>query len=89
MRYVLIYEYVADVAERRPPLRPAHLSVLEELHAGGHMLMCGPYNDPPPGALFIFADLVSAEHFVTVDPYVSGGLVLSHQIREWNVVVGG
>ncbi len=41
----------------------------------------------PTGALFVFTDLASAELYVQEDPYVKGGIVTSHSIEEWNVVV--
>jgi len=88
MRYLLFYDYVADVAERRAPLRAAHLGLLEQLHAARKLLSAGAYTDPLDGALLVFTDRASAEEFVANDPYVAGGVVASHQIREWNVVVG-
>jgi uncharacterized protein len=88
MRYLLFYDYVADVTERRPPLRAAHLGLLEELHAAGKLLSAGAYTDPLDGALLVFTDRTSAEDFVANDPYMAGGIVASHKIREWNVVVG-
>ncbi len=89
MRYLLFYDYVADVAERRAPLRAAHLALLEQLHAAGQLLTAGAFADPLDGALLVFTDRASAERFIAADPYVAGGLVLRHRIREWNVVVGG
>ena len=87
MRYLLFYDYVADVAERRAPLRAAHLALLDELHAAGQLVMAGAYTDPLDGALLVFTDRDSAEHFIAADPYVAGGLVLRSHIRDWNVVV--
>ncbi|MGH2631886.1 MAG: YciI family protein [Tepidiformaceae bacterium] len=89
MRYLLFYDYVPDVADRRPPLRTEHLGLLQQLNAAGQLIMAGAYTDPLDGALLVFADRESAEQFVAVDPYVAGGLVAGHHIREWNVVVGG
>lgn len=88
MHYLLFYDYVPDIAERRVPLRAGHLALLEELRAAGKLLMAGAYANPLDGALLVFTDRAAAHHFVTVDPYVAGGLVTRHSVREWNVVVG-
>jgi uncharacterized protein YciI len=88
MHYILFYEYVADVAERREPHRAAHLSLLRELHEQGKLVMAGAYTDPLDGAALVFTDRAAAESFVTDDPYIANGIVSQHRIREWNVVVG-
>lgn len=88
MLALLFYDYVADVAERRIPLRAAHLSILEELHSQRKLLLAGAYGDPLDGAALVFTDRETAERFVERDPYVANGLVTSYRIRDWNVVVG-
>lgn len=90
MYYVLFYNYVTDIAERRGPHRSAHLALAAELHERGELSMAGAWADPLDGAAFIFRvpsrDVV--EGFVQADPYVQNGLVTSWHIREWNVVIG-
>lgn len=90
-QYLLQYEYVADVLERRAPFREGHLGLAKELIDQGKCLSGGPTgpagHEVPTGALFMFTDEASAKHFVEKDPYVSGGIVTSHSILEWNVVV--
>ncbi|HKS91132.1 MAG TPA: YciI family protein [Tepidiformaceae bacterium] len=88
MYYILFYDYVADVAERRGPHRAAHLSLLNALHADGKLAMAGAYTDPLDGAALVFTAREAAEAFVQEDPYIVNGLVNAHRIREWNVVVG-
>ena len=75
MYYVLLYEYVQDVAQRRAPFRERHLALLRDLHATG-IVFNAPTAQP-------------AEEFVKADPYVTNGLVPRWRIREWTVVVGG
>ena len=91
MYYVLLYDYVKDVAERRAPLRQTHLGLLNKLKDEGKVLMAGAWNDPLDGAAFIFKgpDKTVVESFVKADPYVVNGLVTQWRVREWNVVVGG
>jgi uncharacterized protein YciI len=88
MHHLLIYEYVAGMAERRVPHREAHLAQIREQLAGGQLVMAGALGDPPTGGAFVFRD-VPREHieaFVAADPYVAAGLVPSHRIEVWNLV---
>ena len=91
MYYVLLYEYVQDVAQRRAPFRERHLALLRDLHATGIVFMAGAWADPLGGAAIVFNAPTAqpAEEFVKADPYVTNGLVPRWRIREWTVVVGG
>lgn len=90
MWWLLFYDYVPDVLERRGPLRPAHLALLQELRTRGVVRLAGAFADPVDGAAFVFkGSREEVEAFVHADPYVAGGLVTSWSIRSWNVVVGG
>jgi len=90
-RYLLHYDYVPDVLERRQPYREGHLNLAKDLVAEGRCLSGGPTGPPsmevPTGALFVFADKDAAELFVQKDPYVANGIVTDHTIEEWSVVV--
>jgi len=90
MLFVLTYDYVPDVLEKRTPFRPDHLALIKELHAAGRILYAGALEPVTDGALFIFrADSAAdVEAFVKRDPYVKNGVVTGHRIRPWNVVVG-
>jgi uncharacterized protein YciI len=84
---VLLYDYVEDIAERRGPHRPAHLALLNDVHASGDCVMGGALGDPPHGGLIVFRSAEAAERFVGQDPYVAAGLVKAHRIVPWTVVV--
>jgi uncharacterized protein len=90
-RFLLQYDYVPDVLEKRGPYREGHLGLAKELISTGKCLSGGPTGPPgaavPTGALFIFSDREAAEHFVEQDPYVANGIVTGHNIQEWTVVV--
>lgn len=90
-QYLLRYEYVPDVLEKRGPHREGHLALAKEMIAAGKCLSGGPTGEVgmevPKGALFIFTDADAASEYVSKDPYVSGGVVTSHSIEEWNVVL--
>ena len=89
-RYVLFYDYVENVLEKRAPFRPDHLALANEYRERGELLMAGAFADPVDGAAFVFTvdDPARIEAFVAADPYVANGLVTSWRIREWTVVIG-
>lgn len=90
-QYLLRYDYIPDVLEKRGPYREGHLDLAKKLIAEGTCLSGGPTGEPgvevPTGALFIFTDLEAAKLFVNEDPYTQNGIVTGHSIEEWNVVV--
>lgn len=90
MHYLLFYDYVPDVLERRPQFRGAHLQHARASVARGELLLAGAYADPVDGAALLFCapakDLV--EQFAREDPYVTGGLVTEWKVRAWTTVVG-
>mmetsp|Transcript_31577 Transcript_31577/g.65972 ORF Transcript_31577/g.65972 Transcript_31577/m.65972 type:complete len:131 (-) Transcript_31577:195-587(-) len=90
-QYLLKYDYVPDILEKRGPYREGHLGLAQQLVNDGKCLAGGPVGPPsmevPTGALFVFADEASAQQFAKDDPYMEAGLVTSHSIQEWNVVI--
>lgn len=89
MHYLLFYSYVENMVERRDPFRPEHLDLARAFNANQKLKMAGAYADPVDGGLFIFTSREAVDEFVARDPYMANGLVTSHSVREWNVVVGG
>ncbi|MGH9279454.1 MAG: YciI-like protein [Acidimicrobiales bacterium] len=89
MYWLLFYDYVDDILERRAPFREAHLALAGAAHEAGTLLMAGALVDPPDGAVFVFRtdDRSVVEDFVRHDPYVDAGLVTAWRIRSWTVVV--
>jgi uncharacterized protein YciI len=90
MYWLLFYDYVEDILERRAPFREAHLALAGEAHRNGTLLMAGALSEPLDGAVFVFEanDRTAVEEFVGKDPYVDEGLVTAWEIRPWTVVVG-
>ena len=86
LRHVLFYEYVADILERRPPHREAHLAQIRAGQDDGRILMAGPLGDPPHGAAIVFAGREPAEAFAQTDPYVANGLVTAWRVEPWTIV---
>jgi len=89
MHWLLFYDYVEDILERRVPHRDAHLALAGEAHARGELLMAGALAEPTDGAVFVFTGEESGavERFVAADPYMANGLVTAWRVRPWNVVV--
>ena len=90
-QYLLKYDYIPDVLEKRGPHREAHLNLAKRFIAEGRCLSGGPTGpqnmEVPTGALFIFTDYEAAMAMIASDPYVEHGIVTGHSIEEWNVVV--
>jgi uncharacterized protein len=91
MHYLLSYEYVEDMAERRAPYREGHLALARAAHERGELIMAGAFSEGPAGAVLLFRGDGPAvvETFVDADPYAQNGLVTRRNVRPLNVVFGG
>jgi uncharacterized protein YciI len=91
MHWLLLYDYVEDIVERREPHRPAHLGLVQDLHDQGVVVMAGALGDPVDGAAFVFRsdDRAAVDDFLAHDPYMKAGLVTGWSARPWRVVTGG
>ena len=86
--YLLLYDYVEDMASRRGPYRADHLARIKAEQEAGRVTMAGALGNPPTGAAIVFRG-VSAGHvedFVRDDPYVRAGLVPRWRVERWNLV---
>ncbi len=90
MYFIVFYDYVENVIERRAPYREAHLSLVREYVDRGDVVLGGAFADPADGAAIVFKveNRSIVEEFVKADPYVVNNLVTGWRIREWTVVVG-
>lgn len=90
MFFILFYDYIENIIERRAPYREAHLALVKEYVARGELILGGAFANPADGAAIVFKtdDQARIEEFVQKDPYVINGLVTGWRIREWTVVVG-
>ncbi len=84
--YILFYDYVDDILEKRAPHRDAHLNEIRAGTEDGRILMAGPLGDPPHGAAIVFKDETVAKDFAQADPYVTNGLVTDWRVDLWSVV---
>ena len=90
MHYLLFYDVVDGYAERRLPLRTAHLTHARQAVARGELVLGGAFANPVEGAVLLFrgSSPAVAQAFAAADPYVTHGLVTKWRVREWTTVVG-
>lgn len=89
MHYLLLYDYVDNMLERRQPYRERHLARIAAERGDGRIVMVGPLGDPEPtGAAIVFKDVEpeAIEGFVRGDPYVQAELVTAWRIEPWKVL---
>jgi uncharacterized protein YciI len=86
--YILFYDYVENMGERRTPYRDDHLARINEWRDAGHISMAGALGSPPHGAAIVFDvdDAAEIERFADEDPYVQAGLVTARRIEPWTLV---
>ena len=90
MHYLLIYDYVADYAQKRPPLRAAHLQLLQKAYDRGELVIAGALGEPYRGGVLVFRGQSpqAAEEFAEADPYVRNGVVSKWEVKPWLTVIG-
>jgi uncharacterized protein len=88
VKYVLLYESSADVAEKVPLHFAAHRARWAEFRDSGTLLLIGPFSDQS-GAMGVFTTREAANDFAAGDPFVLHGVVKSWQIREWREALAG
>jgi uncharacterized protein YciI len=87
--HLLVYDYVDDIVERRPPHREAHLDYAQRARDRGQLVMGGAVGDPPTQGVLVFRvdDASEIEAYAAEDPYVVNGLVKERRVVPWTVVV--
>lgn len=86
--WLLVYDYVEDILEKRTPHREGHLAHARASKDDGRIVMAGAVGDPPHGAVFVWTERDGIEAWVEQDPYVRAGLVTGWRVEPWNVVIG-
>lgn len=86
--FLLLYDYVEDMADRRGPYRDAHLGRIRASQDEGRIVMAGALGDPVHGAAIVFkgATREEIEQFAQDDPYVEAELVTKWYIERWRLV---
>jgi uncharacterized protein len=84
--YLLLYDYVEDMPERRTPHREAHLAHIQAQRDAGNIVMAGAF-DPPVGGALVWRGVQrdAIEAFVAEDPYNRAGLITDWRVEAWAV----
>ena len=88
--FLLLYTTAEDYMERRGQFRADHLRLAWDAHESGELVLAGALADPPDGAVLLFQgdSRAAAEAFARADPYVTNGLIVKWEVREWATAVG-
>jgi len=84
--YLLHFDYVPDILEKRGPHRPGHLATIARFHEEGRIVIAGALGDPVHSGLLAFRDAADIDAYLAEDPYIAAGLVVSHRVEPWTVV---
>ncbi|HUL40951.1 MAG TPA: YciI family protein [Burkholderiales bacterium] len=98
MLYAIVGEDLPGSLARRRAARPAHVGRLTELQRAGRLVLAGPLPaidspDPGPagfsGSLIVaeFSSLESAQAWVDIDPYVTGGVYAKISVKPFKKVL--
>ena len=97
MLYAIICEEMPGALEKRLANRPAHVARLQELQAGGRLILAGPHplidaDDPGPagfsGSLIVaeFGSREAAIAWASEDPYCAAGVFASVSVKPFKRV---
>src|SRR5437764_14602155 len=86
--YLLLYDYVQDMADRRGPYREAHLGRIRAGQDEGRIVMAGALADRPHGAALGVKGATRDEtgQFIQDHPYVEADLGTKWNIERWQRV---
>jgi uncharacterized protein YciI len=90
--FVIVAEDKPDALDLRLSLRPEHLAYMAA--QGERVKLGGPFLGPDGGmvgSLVIIEapDPAAAQAFAAADPFTTGGLFASCDVRPWRVTLGG
>ncbi|MEJ3749144.1 YciI family protein [Actinomycetes bacterium KLBMP 9797] len=88
--FLVTYQYVPDMEQRRTPHRPAHLDWLREHAAAGRLILAGATLDPVDTAILVVraADILAVRRMLLDDPYAAANLIVGVTVRPIGVAVG-
>ena len=86
MKFAAIVVYTPDAATIAKA-RPAHREYLTGLQQQGKLVISGPFSDDRGGLLVYEAETpAQVEKLIADDPFATGRVFVSWEIRPWNVV---
>jgi uncharacterized protein YciI len=89
--FLVMYQYVPDMEQRRTESRPAHLAWLKELAGAGRLILAGATLDPVDTAVLVFRgeNILDVRRTLLDDPYAAANLIVGVTVRPMGVAVGG
>ncbi|MEH1127434.1 YciI family protein [Micromonospora sp. CPCC 206061] len=89
--FLVMYQYVPDMEQRRTEHRPAHLDWLRQLADAGRMVLAGATLDPVDTAVLVVRgeDVLAVRRMLLDDPYAAANLIVGVTVRPMGVAVGG
>ncbi|GLI02505.1 hypothetical protein Pa4123_77830 [Phytohabitans aurantiacus] len=88
--FLVIYQYVPDMEQRRTESRPAHIAWLKERAEAGRLILAGATLDPVDSAVLIVRgeDILAVRRMLLDDPYAAANLIVGVTVRPMGVAVG-
>lgn len=89
--FLVLYQYVPDMEQRRTPHRPAHLDWLRKQAEAGRLILAGATLDPVDTAVLVVRgeDVLAVRRMLLDDPYAAANLVVGVTVRPMGVAIGG
>lgn len=86
--YLLTYNYVPDMINKRAPHREAHIAYAKAFESKGLLLGGALQNPVDSGVLLFDSDENSVKVYAENDPYFKNNLITSYSIREIMLAFG-
>ena len=88
MKTVVFYERSSDVTvEKVMEIYPKHKQIVDAFAKEGKVIAIGAFASPEDGSMGVFKDKISAEEFVSQDPFVKEGVAGKITMKEWNGIL--
>lgn len=87
MKAVVFYELNNVTMDKVRDAYPRHKKIVDDFTNAGKIIAIGTFANPMEGSMGIFIDKLSAEEFVSKDPFVEEGIIGKVTIKEWNEIL--
>lgn len=88
-KFVTFYKPNPAAFGKAEALFPGHVAHVQAHKANGTLLSFGAFADlVNHGSMGVFTSKEAAESFIANDPFVTGGIVATHEVREWTDMAG-
>jgi uncharacterized protein YciI len=87
MKAVIFYEKGDAPMEKLMEVYPRHKQLIDDFANEKKLIAIGPFANPIEGSMGVFRDKISAEEFVSQDPFVKEGIMSKVTIKEWDEIL--